>query len=101
MMHPACAQMNADILNRDCFCVTVDREALHNNLHPEAVDLEVGARQHLFSNTPVFLPRAAVEEMNGIVKAIEAASRLDGYREAALFWAPEIAQRDHGPAGAF
>jgi hypothetical protein len=105
-MMPECIQPDANTLNRDCFCITLDREALHSNLEREAADLDFGAnfggaRQHLFSSTPVFLPRSAVEEMHGIVKAIEAASRLDGYREAALFWAPEIAQRNHGPVGAF
>jgi hypothetical protein len=105
-MIPACTLPDPDILNRDCFCVTLDREALHSNLEREAADLDfganfVGARQHLFSSTPVFLPRSAVEEMHGIVKAIEATSRLEGYRSAVLFWAPEIAQRDHGPVGAF
>jgi hypothetical protein len=93
-------------LNQSCFCVTLDREALHAALEREASDVGfsatfIDARQHLFSNTPVFLPRSAVAEMHGIVAAIEAASRLEGYRSAVLSWAPEIAQRDHGPAGAF
>ena len=102
-MNPACTQMDADILNRDCFCVTLDREKLHGSVswEPRHLDLDVGVRQNLFSNTPVFLPRSAVEEMHGIVKAIEAASRLEGYRDAVLFWAPEIARQDHGPTGAF
>jgi glutathione synthase/RimK-type ligase-like ATP-grasp enzyme len=38
--------------------------------------------------------------MGGIVDAIEAATKLPGYRDAVLSWAPEIAQRDFGPAGA-
>jgi hypothetical protein len=36
-----------------------------------------------------------------VVRAIEAASRLPGYREAVLSWAPEIAHRDFGPRGVF
>ena len=36
-----------------------------------------------------------------IVHAIEAATRLPGYREAALSWAPEIARHDFGPLGVF
>ncbi len=105
-MNPTCGQYDANALNRDCFCITLDREVLHGSLERETTGQDfatgfVDARQHLFSNTPVFLPRSAVEEMHEIVKAIEAASRLEGYRKAALFWAPEIAQKDHGPAGAF
>src|SRR4030095_2607399 len=93
----------SDRLNQSCFCITLDREALNAALEREAGDPEfsatfIDARQHLFSNTPVFLPRSAVAEMHGIVEAIEAASRLEGYRSAVLSWAPEIAQTDLGPA---
>ena len=93
-------------LNQSCFCVSVDRDALRSSLEREAAELDfsahfISARQHLFSNTPVFLPRSSVTEMQSIVAAIEAASKLEGYRKAALFWAPEIAQGDHGPGGAF
>ena len=93
-------------LNQSCFCVSVDRDALRSSLEREAAELDfsahfISARQHLFSNTPVFLPRSSVTEMQSIVAAIEAASKLEGYRKAALFWAAEIAQVDHGPVGAF
>lgn len=104
-MIPGCTPPDANQLNRDCFCVTLDRDALDSYLAREATEQDfatafAGAREHLFSSTPVFLPRSTVEEMLGVVKAIEAASRLEGYRDAALFWAPEIARTDHGPAGA-
>jgi hypothetical protein len=62
----------------------------------EALDLD-----HLFSNTPVFVPRADIETMGCIVHAIESASALGSYRERALSWAPEIARFDPGPVGAF
>jgi hypothetical protein len=106
ILMPGCILPDADTLNRDCFCMTLDREALYSNLEREAADLDfaanfVGARQHLFSSTPVFLPQSAVDEMHETVKAIETASRLEDYRNAVLFWAPEIARRDRGPAGAF
>ena len=86
ILMPGCILPDADTLNRDCFCMTLDREALHSNLEREAADLDfaanfVGARQHLFSSTPVFLPRSAVDEMLETVKAIETASRLEGYRD--------------------
>jgi hypothetical protein len=105
-MTTASTQPEANALNRDCFCVTVDRTALHGHLERETAGLDLGlnvggARQNLFSSTPVFLSRSAVEEMHSIVNAIETASRLEGYRNAVMFWAPEIAQRDHGPTGAF
>ena len=36
-----------------------------------------------------------------LVRAAEAATRLPGYQEAALSWAPEIARHDFGPLGVF
>lgn len=105
-MEHACAEPDANTLNRDCFCVTLDREVLHENLERDAAEPHfaadlAGTRPHLFSNAPVFVPHSTVKEMHGIVKAIEAASRLEGYRNAALFWAQDIAMKDHGPAGVF
>lgn len=93
-------------LNEDCFCITLDRDLLCEALTREAGDPEfcanlIGTRPHLFSNTPVFLPKPDLDNMLRVVRAIEATSRLPGYREAALSWAPEIARRDHGPLGAF
>ena len=92
-------------LNQSCFCVTLDREALYTALEREATDPAFGtnfieAREHLFSNVPVFLPISTIVQMRKIVEAIEAATRLDGYRRMVLSWAPEIAQQDFGPIGA-
>jgi hypothetical protein len=92
-------------LNRNCFCITLDRAALY-----AALDQEVGepgfceafmkSRPNLFSNVPVFLAASVLGEMGGIVDAIECATKLPAYRDAVLSWAPAIAQRDFGPAGA-
>ena len=98
-------QSVSDRLNQACFCVTLDRAALSEALEREAGDAAfcetfVRTRPHLFSNVPVFLSAGAVAEMEEIVVAIEATSRLAAYRAAALSWAPEIARQDHGPIGA-
>jgi hypothetical protein len=95
----------AERLNRGCFCVTLDRPAL-----AAAFDREVGAAgfadalEHshplLFANVPVFVPAGTLAEMTQVVAAVEAASALAGYRDAALSWAPPLARQDHGPAGA-
>lgn len=97
--------MRAEQLNRGCFCITLDRQALEG-----ALDREVGtagfatalARSHplLFSNVPVFVPAEAMAEMARVVTAVEAAARLPGYQDAALAWAPAIAQAEFGPLGA-
>lgn len=95
-----------DQLNRECFCITLDRPSLHDALRRETDDPEfvasyIASRPHLFSNAPVFLSRAEFTAMAEIVDAIEAAAQLPGYRAAALAFAPEIARRDFGPVGAF
>jgi hypothetical protein len=93
-------------LNRECFCLTLEREALHAALNRESQDPDfcrrlVETRPTLFSNVPVFLARADVAAMLRMVLAIEAAVQSRGYREAVLSWAPDIANRDFGPRGAF
>ncbi len=100
------ARAAADQLNRECFCVTLDRDALAGALQDEVGDADFFAtltrsRPHLFSHAPVFLPKADRDAMQAIVHAVEAASRLPAYQEAVLAWAPQIAHVDHGPAGAF
>ena len=96
----------ADRLNRSCFCVTLDRDALCRALEREAgdpafCDAFMKTRPNLFSNVPVFLPSQTIAEMGKIVAAIEETAQLPAYRHAVLSWAPEIAQEDHGPLGAF
>jgi len=93
-------------LNRECFCITLDRESLAAALGREAGDPDfysaaIATRPNLFSNTPVFLPELDLAAMTRVVRAVEAATRLPGYREAALSWAPEIARLDFGPRGVF
>lgn len=96
----------AERLNRECFCITLDSNALCDALrrktnYPDFYERFIKARPHLFSNAPVFLPQAAVGEMLRIVHAIETTAHLPGYRDAALSWAPEIARLNFGPLGVF
>lgn len=93
-------------LNRECFCITLDRDPLCQAIEREVGDPEfcatfIKARPHLFSNAPVFLSETDTDAMVRIVHAIEAATRVSAYQEVALSWAPEIARRDFGPRGAF
>jgi hypothetical protein len=93
-------------LNRECFCVTLEREALYASLNRETQDPDfcarlVETRPTLFSNVPVFLARADIAAMLRMVLAIDATVQSPGYRAAALSWAPDIAHRDFGPRGVF
>jgi hypothetical protein len=100
------ARAAADQLNRECFCVTLDQDALASALQNELGDADffrtlTQTRPHLFSHAPVFLPKADRDAMQAIIHAVEAAARLPAYQKAVLDWAPPIARVDHGPAGAF
>jgi glutathione synthase/RimK-type ligase-like ATP-grasp enzyme len=92
-------------LNRECFCVTLDQAALNEALRTASGDATfadlLAQRPHLYSHTPVFLPKSDAAAMQAIVAALEAAAGLAGYQAAAMSWAPEIAKRDFGTRGAF
>lgn len=103
---PPTAEPAAQRLNRDCFCVTLDREALSQALQRESDDAAffndlIATRPHLFAAAPVFLPRASLDQMLTTVRAIEAVAMTPAYREKVLSWAPAIARHSYGPLGAF
>lgn len=93
-------------LNRDCTCLTLDREALG-----EALDRETGdpsfctslmeTRPHLLADVAVFVNETEIDSMRRIVAAIETVSRHLAYQAAIRGWAPATALRDFGPRGAF
>ena len=95
-----------ETLNRDCFCVSVDPEALRR-----AIEADPAARglhrlidercPHLFAALPLFVSRRHVDAMAAVIRAVESVVALPAYREAALGWAPEIARFDPGTPGAF
>ena len=96
----------SDRLNQGCLCITLDRKLLADTVGRAAGDSafnidQLGSRPNLLSNVMVFLSSDVIAEMRGIVQAIEATAKLPGYRTAVLAWAPETAQRDFGPLGAF
>lgn len=93
-------------LNRECFCMPVDRARLTDSLDQALDDRALlaetlASRPHLFADTPVFLSRQDMDAMLAVVAAVEAAATLPGYVEAVLDWAPAIARHDFGPRGAF
>ncbi len=93
-------------LNRDCFCITLDRASLSSAISEQAQDHGLVAdllaeRPHLFSNQPVFLSAHDLDAMLAVVGAIEAAAKAPAYQEMVLGWASPIARRDFGPRGVF
>lgn len=96
----------ADVLNRDCHCIAVDKDALRNSLKahlrvsglPEQL---LDAHSHLFADSPVFLWQGHIRIMEDVIRAIEAVTRNKSYRNAVLSDAPASTRRDLGPRGAF
>jgi hypothetical protein len=94
---------DAASLNRDCFCISLDSDALKRALQadPETADLFQLIRDrcpHLFSNLPVFVSSQHLDQMAAVIRAVETVVALPAYREAVLAWAPTIARFE--PAGA-
>ncbi|MDO9317462.1 MAG: hypothetical protein Q7V56_04600 [Gammaproteobacteria bacterium] len=93
----------ANALNQDCFCITLDRDALHTSLREESgnsLSAEMmQERPHLFSNTAMFMSRAMRDEMVRTVRAIEATVRLPQYRALVQGWAPASAQAAFASSG--
>ena len=93
-------------LNRECFCISVDREALSKVLAEESGQLLLlpelaSTHPHLFSGVTSFLPGSMLDGMLAIVSAVEKISALPAYQQAVLAYAPQLAREDHGPHGVF
>ena len=94
------------VLNRECFCITLDRASLENAIRAEAQEPDLiaammTARPNLFSSGPVFIAKHDLAAMLDVVAAIEAVAQDPAYQSAALEWAPAIARYDFGPRGVF
>src|SRR3546814_20459442 len=68
-------------LNRECFCISVDREALSKVLAEESGQLLLlpelaSTHPHLFSGVTSFLPGSMLDGMLAIVSAVEKISAL-------------------------
>ena len=95
-----------EALNSDCFCVSLDRDALRQAL--EADPAARGLSQliaercpNLFASQPVFVSRRHVDAMRRVISAVERVVAVPAYRDAALAWAPALARHDPGTAGVF
>jgi len=94
------------VLNRECFCITLDSDGLQAAIRAEAPAEDgaaslIATHPHLFARAPVFLAKEDLEAMLDVVAAIEAAAATPAYQDAVLAWAPAIARHDFGPRGAF
>ncbi len=94
-------------LNQDCFCFSLDREALAHALDTELGQPGLSAlvRERcpsVFAAQPVFVAAAQLQRMAQVVRAVESVVALPAYREQVLAAAPAIARiGTGGPQGVF
>lgn len=93
-------------LNQHCVCVSLDQTALADELRRQLGDtwpevLSNPAWRQFFSNVAVFVPEKDLDRMQAVVRALENAALLPGYRQKVMSWAPDVAQINPGPVGAF
>ena len=96
----------AEILNRDCYCIAVNREALRLSLKANLRDSGLpeqllDSNSHLFADSPVFLERRHLQEMEALIHAVENVAGNIAFRDEVLAAAPASARQDFGPQGVF
>lgn len=94
----------AEALNRDCYCIAVNKETLHNSLEAHLRDSGLpeqllDTHSHLFADSPVFLWQGHIKKMEQLIRAVEAVTHNSAYRDTVLAAAPATARRDFGPRG--
>lgn len=94
--------MISEYLNSQCFCVSLDSQALREALTielgtPELVALMEERYPYVFSARPVFISDQQTREMAEVIQAVESVVALPAYQEYVLFSAPAIAR--HGAQG--
>ena len=91
------AHITAENFNRECFCISLDEQVLARSMaqgidNPELFELVQGRLPLLFSARPVVLPRAQLERMAQLIKALESVAALPAYREEVLARSDPIAR---------
>lgn len=100
---PAFVAGSIEALNSDCFCISLDSEALRLALEseigqPGLFDLVQQRCPHLFAARPVFVSHTHMARMAQVVRAVELVVALPAYRAEVLSRSPAIAQHDPGGA---
>ena len=88
-----------EVLNRDCFCISLDADALRAALEseigqPGLFDLVQQRCPYLFASRPVFVSHEHMARMAELIDAIDSVVALPAYREEVLAASPTIARHD-------
>jgi len=96
-----------ELLNSECFCLSLDAEALRRALESEIgqlglFDLIQQRCPYLFSTRPAFVSHAHMTRMAQVVHAIDSVGTLPAYRAEILANSPPISRYDpRGAEGVF
>jgi hypothetical protein len=98
------ATTSIEELNRSCYCLSTDADALRRSLQADLLQCGVSAdlmstHPHLFAAVPLFISRAHLERMSQVINAIEQVIATTHFQAAALQRAPDIARFDPGSRG--
>jgi hypothetical protein len=93
-------------LNNECFCISLDQQALRDALSKEAgvpnlFELLQERCPTVFAARPVFVSPAHMERMQELIVAIESVITLPAYRQAVLANVPAAATHATGARGVF
>ena len=85
-----------ELLNRQCFCISLDTDALKRELETDLKTQNLSQPflekyPNMFASVPVFVSRHHLERMAAIIAAVELVVALPAYRETVLGPAPAIA----------
>lgn len=100
--NPCDCSSAAELLNRACFCKTLNRDQLLTSLQAQALPAEVLRHEaQLFSQTATFISPAQWQQLQTLVQAVMRVTALPAYQQQVLNNAPAIAQRPSLTAGVF
>ena len=93
-------------LNRECQCVSLDRQQLRLELSKQAdgdalYRMICEERPHLIADQAVFVAEACIQRQRDIIDAIERVIAMPAYQERVLAYAPQSAQFDPKATGVF
>lgn len=91
------SHIHAENFNRECFCISLDEQALARSMAADIGDAALFALVQdrlpsLFSARPVVLSHAQVQAMAQLISALESVTALPAYREEVLSRSDPIAR---------
>lgn len=100
--NPCDCSSAAELLNRACFCKTLNRDQLLASLQAQALPAEVWQHEaQLFSHTATFISAAQWQQLQALVQAVMRVTALPAYQQQVLNNAPSIARQPSPTAGVF